>query len=430
MKGFISALVSKRMWGEGQVSTNSLSRLSFLIVLVSILLLMSTIPDNNNGQGESETQWPMLYGNPQRTGLGKFDGSPNGVEIKWRMNDVSAFPSAVIGDDGTLYANHYYELLAIDQKGRIKWAFVDPFLSGLMDSAPAVDESAVYLGMSSGIFVSLNLNGTVRWWYEAGGPIRSSPLLDGAETVYFGSDDGYLTALYTNGTLRWRSALGSAFTYHSPALGHDGTIYVCTDDGSFWAINPDGTTKWNMEIDRNTSYAPAVMNNGDIILTSEDGVVRCFTQLGIVRWQYHVGAPIISSPSIGPDGTVIVGSMDGFVHSIAADGIENWRFLTDAPIQHAAAISKEGTIHIANENGTVYALSSDGSLVWETDIGGNPFSPVLGRDGTVYVGSLMSGFVAIGGRGLSVSTYAFVVVIFAVLLVALAAYLVSKKKAG
>jgi outer membrane protein assembly factor BamB len=43
----------------------------------------------------------------------------------------------------------------------------------------------------------------VRWSFNAGAPIRSSPILGPAERLYFGADDGRLRSLTADGKRRW-----------------------------------------------------------------------------------------------------------------------------------------------------------------------------------------------------------------------------------
>jgi hypothetical protein len=49
-----------------------------------------------------------------------------------------------------------------------------------------------------------------------------------------------------------------------------------------------------------------------------------------------------------------------------------------------------------SNNGTLYALGSDGNLKWKVDIGASGFSPVLDENGTIYIGTMIRGLIAIG----------------------------------
>ncbi len=45
------------------------------------------------------------------------------------------------------------------------------------------------------------------------------------------------------GTLKWKFQTGNRI-YSSPVIGRDGTVFIGSDDGSLYAINPTGYLKW------------------------------------------------------------------------------------------------------------------------------------------------------------------------------------------
>jgi outer membrane protein assembly factor BamB len=78
--------------------------------------------------------------------------------------------------------------------------------------------------------------GAVRWKYETGLGISSSPAVSGDLTVV-GSKDGFLYALHTQtGELRWKTAVGEVVT--APAVIGNGI--VCIQAGGTFAL--DSTT--------------------------------------------------------------------------------------------------------------------------------------------------------------------------------------------
>ncbi|MGF3555040.1 MAG: PQQ-binding-like beta-propeller repeat protein, partial [Thermoplasmatota archaeon] len=75
----------------------------------------------------------------------------------------------------------------------------------------------------------------MRWRYQAGDVVYSSPAIGDDGTVYCGSHDCYLYALYPdNGTLKWRYGTGNWIRV-SPCIGDDGTIYVVSLDNYLYA---------------------------------------------------------------------------------------------------------------------------------------------------------------------------------------------------
>ncbi|UCG70723.1 MAG: right-handed parallel beta-helix repeat-containing protein, partial [Thermoplasmata archaeon] len=64
-----------------------------------------------------------------------------------------------------------------------------------------------------------------------------------------------------DGVLKWSYDAGSSI-YSSPAVGNDGTIYLGTYDGDLIALNPDGTEKWRYATGSPIYSSPAVSGNG------------------------------------------------------------------------------------------------------------------------------------------------------------------------
>ena len=78
--------------------------------------------------------------------------------------------------------------------------------------------------------------GTLKWKFQAGGPVFSSPAMEADGTIYFGSGDESFYALSPDGSLKWKFLTGSV-VWSSPTIGMDGTIYLGSDDGYLYAID-------------------------------------------------------------------------------------------------------------------------------------------------------------------------------------------------
>jgi len=85
----------------------------------------------------------------------------------------------------------------------------------------------------------------LKWRYQTGSGVSSSPAIGADGTVYVGSSDSYLYAFNPAGTLKWRYLTETgAQVNSSPAIGFDGTVYVGSTAGYLYAINNNGTLKW------------------------------------------------------------------------------------------------------------------------------------------------------------------------------------------
>jgi hypothetical protein len=176
-------------------------------------------------QGELKWVYPTRSNNWSNAALGA-DGTlywgsndtwvravgPDGIE-KWRKRTLGFISaSAAIGSDSTVYIGSFDSLLyALDPlTGKTRWRFRtgDHIYSSVALGCDAEGRTdAVYLTSTDGRCYALDPNGRLQWSFDAGSPIRSSPVVGRGSTsdiVYFGSGDGRLYALNADdGTERW-----------------------------------------------------------------------------------------------------------------------------------------------------------------------------------------------------------------------------------
>ena len=121
----------------------------------------------------------------------------------------------------------------------------------------------------------------------------SSAAIDTGGTIYVGSYDGHLYALNPDGTLKWKFDTGNAVG-SSPAIGSTGStgialfnqgndkvIYVCSGDALF-AVYPDGTVKWVFSIDSPFGFldcSPTIAF-GSVIFACSGGLVYAVDSQG------------------------------------------------------------------------------------------------------------------------------------------------------
>ncbi len=153
--------------------------------------------------------------------------------------------------------------------------------------------------------------------------------------------------------------------------------------------------------------SPAVSALGVTWLGTTEGDVLAVTNTGMIRWAHRTGGAIASSPALDSEGNAIVGSKDGFLYAIAPeDGPPDPDAgagdagashppakvvfkLAVGPIASSPVIGGDGTIYVGTTDGKLVAVPKAGSAVaWSAttnDTLGS--SPALGQDGTIYVGS-------------------------------------------
>ncbi|MBI5872106.1 PQQ-like beta-propeller repeat protein, partial [archaeon] len=273
-----------------------------------------------------------------------------------------------------------------------------------------------------------HVNGTVKWTFEAGGAIESSPAIGADGTIYVGSHDNKLYAINPDGTVKWQFIVGDPEylkewdnwkgILSTPAIGSDGTIYFTSISDFLFAINPDGTEKWRFSIAMTSDSwsSPAIGPDATIYIGSArkysegakadieiGGKLYAIKSDGTEKWNFPLGSDVNSNPAIDPDGTIYVGSWHegvGRIYAINSDGREKWYFKTEKWIESSPAIGPDGTVYAGSYEGNIYAINSDGTEKWHFKTGdGVSATPAIGKDGTVYIGSWDYNFYAINPDG-------------------------------
>ena len=267
---------------------------------------------------------------------------------------------------------------------RLKWRYQT---GDNVFSSPAIgSDGTIYVGSDDNYLYALTPSSQLKWRYETGDYVRSSPAIGSDGTVYVGSDDNYLYALTPSSQLKWRYETGD-YVRSSPAIGSDGTVYVGSYD-YLYVINPNGTLKWWYQTGHIVFSSPAVDSDGTIYVGSYDNYLYALTPSGSLKWRYQTGSYVSSSPAIGSDGTIYVGSWDNYLYAIRPSGSLKWRYKTNGLVCSSPAIGSDGTIYVGSWDNYLYALSPSGFLKWRYRTGYIvSSSPAIGSDGTIYVGS-------------------------------------------
>jgi outer membrane protein assembly factor BamB len=391
--------------------------------IVSINLDDKTLKDSITKVNKNplSSPWPMYCHDVRHTGRSEYSTANNPLEEKWwfkTTNEDNCYCSydhcfVNIAGDGTVYLTDVDGwIYALYPNGALKWMvdYIENF--DTIECHPAIgSDGTIYIGTYYGHFYAIYPNGTLKWEYvlTPGSGIFTSPTIDSYGTIYFGScEDNYLNALYPNGTIKWRYKLVSGSTSSSPAIATDGTIYIGDDAGYLYAICPNGTLCWKVRL-QNNGYipnSPSIADDGTIYIATTGVETPSYLYAvnpsnGSVKWKYEIGSDFCINPSLGEDGTIYA-LCSGKLYAVNPDGSEKWTYTlgTDYILIYSdPAISADGTIYVAaggiSEMAVVaenylYAFNPDGSIRWckEFDIPclGIESSPVIGADGTIYLG--------------------------------------------
>jgi len=84
-------------------------------------------------------------------------------------------------------------------------------------------------------------------------------------------------------------------------------------------------------------------------------------------------------------------------YSGAQDNVLRWSFQTNGSLT-SPVIGLDGTVYVGNPE-NFYALNPDGTKKWSVDVGGVTSSPAIAADGTIYLGSYDNRFYALNPDG-------------------------------
>ena len=214
--------------------------------------------------------------------------------------------------------------------------------------------------------------------------------MDAESTVYVGNDYGALIARKSGGSVwKFRIEDEDPFTA-AAAIGEDGTVYIgCTND-TFYAINPNGTRKWQAYAGGVVNATAALLADGGIVVQNEDSSVVCFNANGSHRWGFPSGGGN-SSPAVAPDGSVFVATQEGLVYSLdPATGLPKWPqpyAVSTAPVNASLALDpSRSRICVVDDDGFFSTVDFQGNGGWRYSVGDVASTPVIGPDGSIYLG--------------------------------------------
>jgi outer membrane protein assembly factor BamB len=196
------------------------------------------------------------------------------------------------------------------------------------------------------------------------GIIWSTAVVDARGWLYFGADDDRLRAVDpVAGTIAWSRRLGQCEPPRAPG--------------------PEGV---RCDVDGGPSLAP----EGDLY-AGADGLYRVGND-GEIRWHYPPAsegriAHVMTTPLVTED-MVVFGSYGRRVVALDHDGALRWSLELGADVDGSPVLGRDGTIYVGADQGGLHAIAPDGALRWRSSIRAPVRArPAVGSDGVIVVGS-------------------------------------------
>ncbi|MEQ9104596.1 MAG: PQQ-binding-like beta-propeller repeat protein [Rhodothermales bacterium] len=296
--------------------------------------------------------------------------------------------------------------------GSLKWRAFG--FNGEIDGAPGIGfNNDIYVGTSSDTLYSFTVDGALKWKFPTKGPIRSSPMVGNNEDIFVVSEDGRLYGLTNQGERLWgwSTAYNSgSLLRSSPTLGVDGVIYFGDSDGRVHAVSSfDGLSiggRWPKKVsDAAIVVPPVIARDRTIIVASTDGFLYALDPAGQLLWktQQNIGSVMVGMALIEKDITinlptgdtrtttaniVYAVSNDGQLYAVAGeDGSVLWSYPLTGPLRSGPVVGPDGTIYVGTSTGLI-ALNEDADaftprLRW-VFVAENVGTPTIDSNGIVY----------------------------------------------
>jgi outer membrane protein assembly factor BamB len=112
---------------------------------------------------------------------------------------------------------------------------------------------------------------------------------------------------------------------------------------------------------------------------------------GAELWKYRSINWIEGGIVIDNNGIIYFGDSWGYFYALYSDGSLKWASDDYGKFTGTPVLGDDGTIYVGSWNNRLYALSSsNGSVIWKYDAGGTIVSsPAIGDDDTIYFGTLI-----------------------------------------
>ncbi len=256
--------------------------------------------------------------------------------LQWKYfvggNSISSSPTYDINTKN-VFIGTINGLVAVDSKGKYLWSFNK---AGNVTTCPAINSNynIIYFTSSDGYLYCIStIDGSLKWKYQAGDAIQSSPAIGPNNTVYFGCNDGYLYAVNPPnsdskiGELAWKfnTNIAASQITSSPAVDSKGNIYyTCVPVGqtnTLYILQPNGSTLHTFSLSGTTSKSsPLVDSNGNVFIGSDSNLYYIDNATSVLNY-ITLGGNINSSPMINSNGVLVVSCDDGYLYNIKGDTV-------------------------------------------------------------------------------------------------------------
>ncbi len=274
--------------------------------------------------------WPGLAADESVvyvTSNGQLIAVKDGAQL-WRfpekVNQQRLIMSPPVVSNGKVFvgdsANNVYAIDAAT--GSQVWINEEQDGKGRIVGGLEVADSTLLIPSTDHVLYARDLNGTLKWKFEARNTLWTQPVSDG-QTVFLAGMDHYLYAIdIVSGQLRWELDLGSALIA-VPALNGE-KIYVGTLGNEMVAVDKaTGKIQWRSPLEGSVWSKPQLVEETLVFGTEAGKVYAMNTADGVVKWQMDAGSAALGTPAVFGEG-LVVATEKGEINMYTLDGGRPW----------------------------------------------------------------------------------------------------------
>ena len=269
----------------------------------------------------------------------------------WTIDLAGGVHTTAAYDDGVLvFGDDHGVVTAVDLQGKVRWTFDASYP---IVSSPLIAEGKVYVGVSDQNLFCLDVvTGAPVWQYGRQPPRRRGlwralGLCYGEGKVFVGFADGALVALDAAlGRVLWRQEIGGPQLFGDVAAGPSfagGAVFAAAFGGPAVSLDAaSGDPLWRAEVEGASGFA---VGDATVYLGTADGaVVALGRDDGALRWQRALDGGVAAPPVLAGDALVTAASGGGFYVLDAGDGAVRYHFRPGPGAHAQAAVSAEGML--------------------------------------------------------------------------------------
>ena len=127
--------------------------------------------------------------------------------------------------------------------------------------------------------------------------------------------------------IKWSYNVGGNII-SSPVLGENDTVFINSYAGMLYGIDSAGSFLWSYDDDCRTASSPAIGADKIWVGGGDNNIYALDAQTGGLSWSYLTRGAIFPSPALNGTDTVYIGSFDQNLYSIDSLGVLGWSYST------------------------------------------------------------------------------------------------------